>query len=112
MAHWQNGNNHFIFHCTVCKKELDVGIIVDGSSSVTRKNWEKTLDFIKEFSDEFSIGPQGVHFGVLHFSWKVYLDFKISDSQYWSQQSLKNKVSTITYPYGKSVLVCDMLPIW
>jgi len=84
----------------ICKKELDVGIILDGSSSVTRQNWIKTLDFVKTFAGEFSIKPQGVHFGVLHFSWKVYIDFKISDSTYWNQKSLEDKVSSISYPYG------------
>lgn len=84
----------------VCRKELDVGIILDGSSSVTRSNWDKTLEFVQTFAKEFEISEQGVHFGVLHFSWKVYMDFLISDQRYWQQEALNEKVSTISYPYG------------
>jgi len=84
----------------VCKKQLDIGVILDGSTSVTKKNWLKTLDFVKSFASEFSVSEQEVHFGVMHFSWRVTVDFKISDSRYWSQEALESKVDTIQYPYG------------
>lgn len=84
----------------VCAKKLDVGIILDGSTSVTSKNWHKTLDFIKSFAKEFSVSKEEVHFGVLHFAWRVFMDFKISDQEFWNQDALANKVSSIRYPYG------------
>jgi len=84
----------------VCKKKLDVGIILDGSTSVTSRNWQKTLDFVTSFSKEFSVNKDEVHFGTLHFSWKVYMDFLISDQRYWNHTALEAKVKTIRYPYG------------
>jgi len=74
---------------------------LDGSTSVTNKNWKKTLEFVKSFAKEFSVNVDEVHFGVLHFSWKVTMDFKISDSRYWSHDALSAKVDQISYPYGK-----------
>lgn len=84
----------------VCKKELEVGVILDGSSSVTSANWVKTLNFVKTFADEFVVSPTEVHFGVIHFSWSAKLDFKISESRYWTKNALHKRIDEIRYPYG------------
>ncbi|XP_057306646.1 coadhesin-like [Hydractinia symbiolongicarpus] len=84
----------------VCKKKLEVGIILDGSTSVTRNNWNRTIDFVNKFSDEFVVSTNEVHFGVLHFAWRAKLDFTISDERYWTPKTFKDRVKMIEYPYG------------
>ena len=85
----------------MCEKKLEVGVILDSSTSVNSRNWNRTLDFLVAFSKEFVIRPTGVHFGVLHFAWRVYFDFAISDERYWTAESFEARVKTIKYRFGK-----------
>ena len=91
----------------MCKKELEVGFILDGSSSVTSANWKVTLDFVKSFASEFEVSQDEVHFGVLHFSWKAKLDFKISDHRFWNKTALDAKLDSIEFPYGRFITVAQ-----
>jgi len=83
-----------------CESQMDIGIILDASTSVTRKNWDGTLRFVNRLSKIFTIGPQHVKFGVIRFSWFPSMQFSFSDSQYWSEKSFEQKVSKIRYTYG------------
>ena len=85
----------------MCEKKLEVGVILDSSTSVNSRNWNRTLAFLVAFSKEFVIRPTGVHFGVLHFAWRVYFDFAISDERYWTAESFEARVKTIKYRFGK-----------
>ena len=77
---------------------------MDASTSVTLDNWDKTIDFVKKFSQEFDVSPTEVHFGVIRFSWKAHFDIKISDPNYWNQKSFQHKVDTLKYVYGKNII--------
>ena len=80
---------------------MDIGIILDASTSVTRKNWEGTLKFVNRLSKIFTIGPHHAKFGVIRFSWFPSIQFGFSDNQYQSNGKFEHKVSTIRYTYGK-----------
>jgi len=85
---------------TKCESEMDIGIILDASTSVTRRNWDNTLKFVNKLSKIFTIGPKHVKFGVIRFSWFPSMQFSFSDNKYWSSKSFEDKVSTIRYTYG------------
>jgi len=84
----------------MCDSTLDIGIILDASTSVTRENWDETLEFVQKLSRDFEIGPAKVHFGVIRFSWFPTLQFSIADRQFWDRSKFERKVSTIRYTYG------------
>jgi len=84
----------------ICKSQVEIGIILDASSSVGEANYKGMLKFVSDLSKEFVVSPDQVHFGALHYSWKAKLDFQISDKRYWSNDALKNKLQSITYSYG------------
>lgn len=83
-----------------CESQMDIGIILDASTSVTRKNWDGTLRFVNRLSKIFTIGPQHVKFGVIRFSWFPSMQFGFSDSAYWTEKNFEQKVSKIRYTYG------------
>jgi len=83
-----------------CSSKMDIGIILDASSSVTKKNWDETLEFVKKYAKDFKLGPNNVRFGIIRFSWFPSLQFSISDPKYWNKSSFERKVSTLKYTYG------------
>jgi len=83
-----------------CESQMDIGIILDASTSVTRKNWDGTLKFVNRLSKIFTIGPQHVKFGIIRFSWFPSMQFGFSDKTYWTNKSFEDKVSRIRYTYG------------
>jgi len=83
-----------------CSSKMDIGLILDASTSVTRKNWDETLEFVKKFSKDFKIGPDNVRFGIIRFAWFPSFQFSLSDPRYWSKANFEKKVSTIQYTYG------------
>eukprot|EP00795_Rhopilema_esculentum_P017452 gene17452-9057_t len=85
-----------------CKRAIDLGIIMDASTSVKRSNYNKVKIFIKELSEDFEISKTGTHFGILHYSGSAKLDFTMRDSQYYNRINLKAKIDSIPYSYGST----------
>lgn len=88
----------------VCTKKVEVGIVLDASSSVGRERYQRLLSFLQNLTDEFVVSREGVHFGALHFSASPHMDFKISDSAYWEKNALKTKISQIAWSQGGTKL--------
>jgi len=84
----------------ICTSKVEIGIILDASTSVTDANYKGMLKFVQDLTDEFVVSPTQVHFGALHYSWKAKLDFQISDTKFWTNEALKEKVKSIVYSYG------------
>ena len=79
-----------------------MAIVLDASTSVTRKNWDETLEFVQKFTDNgFTLGEKKVRIGIIQFSWFPTLQFKLTDKRYWNAAAFKKRVSTIRYTYGK-----------
>ena len=91
----------FVSLLSACKNAIELGVIMDASSSVKRKNYRKTKDFVKKFSDEFEISSTGTHMGIIHYSHYPRLDFTMADSKYHDRISLKAKIDSIVYSFGK-----------
>jgi len=83
-----------------CDSKLEIGIILDASTSVTKKNWDKTIEFVQRLSKGFKLGPDNVHFGVIQFSWYPLLQFSMSDRRYWYRSSFERKLKSLPYTYG------------
>ena len=88
-----------------CKKAIDLGIIMDASSSVKRKNYNKVKSFIKDLSDDFTISASETRFGIIHYSSYARLDFTPRNTIYHDRIKLKAKIDSIVYSYGKLALI-------
>lgn len=84
----------------VCKKKIEIGIVADASTSVTSKKYKIMKEFVVKLSEQFTVGKDGTHFGMLHYSWDPYVDFRMTDKKYWNPVELKKKIRSIEYPYG------------
>ncbi|XP_047127311.1 collagen alpha-1(XII) chain [Hydra vulgaris] len=85
-----------------CTKQIEIGILLDASTSVTLSNWKKTIDFVQDFSKQFKMGPTGVRFALIDFSDDAILQISISDPRFWDQETFGEKVSSIEYSQGKT----------
>eukprot|EP00794_Sanderia_malayensis_P000211 gene211-827_t len=85
-----------------CNKAIELGIIMDASSSVEYDNYLKVKEFIKTLSDSFTISTAGTHFGILHYSGRARLDFVPADTKYHNRIALKAKIDSIIYSYGNT----------
>lgn len=83
---------------TVCKARVDLGFIVDGSGSVGRANFIRSLNFIKNLISSFVISPRNSRVGILLYSNRVIPVF--SFGQYKGLRSLLRAIDRIKYPGG------------
>lgn len=84
----------------VCKNILDVGVITDASTSVTAKNYLKVKEFVVKLTEEFNVGKDEVHFGMIHYSWRAHLDFSFRQNECWNPVALRTKIMSSRYIYG------------
>lgn len=83
-----------------CNKAIELGIILDASSSVGYFNYIKVKEFVEKLSEDFTISTAGTHFGMMHYSGSPRLDFVPNDSRYHERPALKAKIHSIIYSYG------------
>jgi len=89
-----------------CKDKVDIAFVLDSSESVKADNYELMKKFIVYLSSKFVVSPDSVHVGVMHYDYKPFLDWKISDSSVWSNEALAKKIMEI--PYTKSGTRTDL----
>ena len=63
----------------VCKEVRDVGLILDGSGSISRRNWLKMKTFAKAMIDKFNVSEDGTHVGIIEYSTNATLAIKFND---------------------------------
>ena len=86
---------------------MEIGVMLDSSSSVTIPNWSKSIEFLIALSNNFVVSPTQAHFGILHYSTMPTLDFAISDKTYWSAVEFQRKVKEIAYTTGLILLILN-----
>ena len=84
----------------VCNNAIDVMFIVDASGSVELHNFQKQLDFMKEFVQAFDIGPgpNQVQVGAIIFESSVHNQFNMNT--FSTKGSLSTAISGISYTEG------------
>lgn len=83
---------------TVCKARVDLAFVVDGSGSVGRANFIRSLNFIKNLVSSFVISPRNSRVGILVYSHRVIPIF--SFGQYKGLHSVLRAIDRIKYPGG------------
>ncbi|XP_068717618.1 uncharacterized protein [Montipora capricornis] len=85
-----------------CKRSLDVGLLIDGSTNVGAGNFKKTLGFLSDLVGHLSVSPQGTHVAVMVFESQATLHFNLAKSEYHSLSKLQSAIRALTYP-GKGI---------
>ena len=66
-----------------CKDGLDLGLLVDQSKSIRRKNLQALLnDFLPWFIELFDVSNRRTHVGVVRFSKTSHFEFNFADQRF------------------------------
>ena len=82
------------FAAPPCIAGLDIGIVLDKSQSINKKNLEREIEFLAHLVRKFNPAPDGDHFGLITFDKVARLVFNFSDSEYYNLDSLKKKIES------------------
>ena len=82
------------FAAPPCIAGLDIGIVLDKSQSINKKNLERDIEFLAHLVRKFNPAPDGDHFGLITFDKVARLVFNFSDSEYYNLDSLKKKIES------------------
>ncbi|XP_073254914.1 vitrin-like [Porites lutea] len=77
-----------------CIAGLDIGIVLDKSQSINKKNLERVIEFLADLVRKFNPAPEGDHFGLITFDNVTRLVFDFSDSEYYNLDSLEKKIES------------------
>ncbi|CAI9721424.1 Hypothetical predicted protein [Octopus vulgaris] len=86
----------------ICTNPADIVFVLDSSTSISKADFEKQLEFVKYFVRNLNVGQSGnqVRIGVLSFSDKVEIDFYLNEST--DESSILQKVSRIRQLTGST----------
>ena len=82
------------FAAPPCIAGLDIGIVLDKSQSIDKKNLERVIEFLADLVRKFNPAPDGDHFGLITFDKFARLVFNFSDSEYYNLDSLEKKIES------------------
>jgi len=88
----------FLIECGLAK--TDLVIILDASTSVGPDNFQKMLQFVKDFLANADIDSGNVQAGVLTYSTSFKIEFQIG--QYKTSTELQKAIDRIQYTYGST----------
>lgn len=88
----------FILECGLSK--TDLVIILDASTSVGQDNFDKMLQFCKDFLASADIDSGNVRAGIVTYSTDVKIEFQIGE--HTTAADLQNAISQIKYAYGST----------
>ena len=80
--------------------KVDAVIILDASTSVTERNFQKMREFAKDLVDKADVDSGSVRFGVLIYSTEVAIQFHLNE--YRTSADIKAAIDTIPYIYGST----------
>lgn len=87
--------NSYIFVLSVCRSRVDLGILIDGSRSVGRRNFRKVIDFVKSFVSFFPLSARETRVGVMVFSSRSRLAFGLN--RYGSRTQVVRAINRIRF---------------
>ncbi|XP_067680567.1 collagen alpha-4(VI) chain-like [Haliotis asinina] len=85
--------------CPVSEKG-DVIFLLDSSSSEGSSNFQKEVDFVGKFVNDFDIGPDHMQFGAIRFSTDASIVFDLND--HLTKSSLQQAIASISYIGGNT----------
>ena len=87
---------------------MDLVFALDSSGSIGSVDYQKVREFTNEIIDNFQIGVQHTHVGVLTFSEDAQVQIRLDDT--FNKEELKEKVSAVKY-FGYRTATDDALRV-
>ena len=88
--------------CSNPAGRYDLGIIIDGSGSVGNYGFTQTKMFLLQLINQFPVGADSTHFGVIIYSDFPELVTRFSDVLYYNPIRLKLRILGLEFPDGKT----------
>jgi len=88
--------------CSNPAGRYDLGIIIDGSGSVSNYGFAQSKMFLLQLIDQFNVGADSTRFGVITYSDFPELITRFSDAMYHHPIQLKLKILGIEFPDGET----------
>ena len=91
---------------------MDFGFILDGSGSISRRNWQRIKEFVKEIVDSFDVSAEGTHFSLLEYSNEptVYLKFNDFADAQLNAVNIKRRIDEVS-PSGEETYIDKALTL-
>ena len=89
-----------------CKTKLDIGIVLDGSGSISQNEFNSYKSFIVELIEQFGVSDSATRVGLVSFSDKANLVFPLGRLIAFSQ--LQRELAKLSQPGGSSRLDLGM----
>lgn len=86
--------------CDECQRVMDIGFIVDSSSSVRRDNFQVVKTFIINLIKSISVSHNTTHVGFIHYNHKAYLDWNFENDVAQNETLLAAAIIHVTYNPG------------
>jgi len=81
-------------------KSLDVGLVIDGSTSVGSDNFKQSLEFLSKLVGHLSVSPQGTHVGAVVYGSTATVKFNLAKSEYHVLSKLQAAIKAFDFPGG------------
>ncbi|KAM4542959.1 cochlin isoform 2-T2 [Odontesthes bonariensis] len=81
-----------------CYNSVNIGFLIDGSSSVGEGNFQLVLDFLAGIAQSFDISDVGAHIGAVQFTYDQRLEFGLLDHS--SKEETIHALRRISYMSG------------
>uniref|UniRef100_A0A665U347 Cochlin n=1 Tax=Echeneis naucrates TaxID=173247 RepID=A0A665U347_ECHNA len=81
-----------------CYNSVNIGFLIDGSSSVGEGNFRLVLDFLAGTASSFDVSDVGAHIGAVQFTYDQRLEFGLTD--YSDKEEAINALRRIPYMSG------------
>ncbi|CAL8283198.1 unnamed protein product [Lota lota] len=81
-----------------CLNSVNIGFLIDGSSSVGEVNFRLVLDFLSAIAQSFDISDVGARIGAVQFTYEQRIEFGLSD--FLSKEEVIGALSKIRYMNG------------
>ncbi|XP_037550721.1 cochlin [Nematolebias whitei] len=81
-----------------CYNSVNIGFLIDGSSSVGWQNFQLVLDFLAGIAQSFDISDVGAHIGAVQFTYEQRLEFGLFDHS--SKEDAVGALRRISYMSG------------
>ncbi|XP_062581122.1 collagen alpha-1(XII) chain-like [Saccostrea cucullata] len=85
-----------------CRSKLDIVILLDASYSEGQVNFNKLLQFVENFVNQFNIGPDSTQISVVPFATSVYNAFSLNTHS--TKSSLISAIRNIPYKPGTTYI--------
>lgn len=81
---------------------MDLGILVDSSGSIGRRNWERMKNFVNSVIKSFKVGSDKSHVAIIEYSTEAKVTFKFNTlrGSAITSQAYENMVKKMSWQRG------------